>query len=280
MKRVLITGASSYLGGQIAAFLTQNGMEAELLSVRGRLPDSAFHGYDCVVHTAGLAHQRETEENAAKYDLVNRELAVKVALAAKEQGVKQFVFFSSMSVYGLFCGSITAQTRPAPNTAYGTSKLNAERELAALEDDSFRIAVLRPPMVYGKGCKGNYPRLVKLILTLPVFPKVRSKRSMLHIDVLCAFVERLISSGQGGLYFPQNREYVSMDALVSEVAKAHRRRVCQIPGFGWLLRLLAPHISTIGKLFGDLTYDQAMSEAFSDGPQPSFAETIARTEEA
>ena len=278
MTRVLIAGADSYLGTHIAAHLTQSGMDVETLDVRRPLPDAAFVGADAVVHVAGLAHQRESAENAPLYFQVNRDLTLTVAAQAKAQGVKQFIYFSSMSVYGLFVGRITGATLPAPNTSYGRSKWEAEEGLRAMESDGFSVAVLRPPMVYGKGCKGNYPRLAKLICKTPVFPKAGNERSMLYIDCLCAFVRRLVENGGGGLFFPQNQAYVSTDDLAREVAKAHGKRLWQPTGLGWLLRALSPSVPTIGKVFGTLTYDRDMSAAFGDEPQPDFARTIAQTE--
>lgn len=276
--RVTITGANSYLGTHIAAHLAERGMAVETLDVRNPLPKEALGHTDAVVHVAGIAHRRESEENAALFYQVNRDLALAVAAQAKARGVRQFIYFSSMSVYGLYVGRITKETVPAPNSAYGKSKWEAEEGLRALADDGFRVAVLRPPMVYGKGCKGNYPRLSKLICSTPVFPRAKNQRSMLYIDCLSAFVRRLVESGQGGLYFPQNKAYVSTDELAREVAKAHGRRLWQPGGLGWLLRALSPSVSTVGKVFGDLTYDREMSADFGDEPQPDFAQTIAWTE--
>ncbi|MEG0740596.1 MAG: NAD-dependent epimerase/dehydratase family protein [Clostridia bacterium] len=282
MTRVMITGAGSYLGTRIAAYLNGLGgaFETQTLDLRGAWSQDAFQGWDAVVHVAGIAHRRETEQNRALYFQVNCDLAVQAARAAKAQGVRQFVFFSSMSVYGLVCGRITADTVPAPVTSYGSSKYEAERLLRTLEDDAFHVAILRPPMIYGPGCKGNYPRLSKLMQMLPVFPRVHSERSMLYVGCLCAFVRRLLETGEGGLYFPQNREYVSMDALAREIARARGKRLWQPRGCQWLLRALSTRVNTVGKLFGSLTYDQAMSTAFADEPQLDFAETIRLTEQA
>ena len=281
MMRVLITGAGSYIGTHIAAWLARfpERFDVREADVRGEWNRDALAGCDAVIHVAGLAHQRETEENRPLYDRVNRALAVEVAGEAKARGVKQFVFFSSMSVYGLSRGHITADTPPAPVSGYGISKWRAEQELAALADGKFCVAVLRPPMVYGRGCRGNYPRLSALARSVAVFPRVENERSMLHIDVLCGFVQRLLESGEGGLYFPQNREYVCTCDMMREIARCHGRRLRLVPGFGWLVSLLARRVTALDKAFGSLTYDQAMSAAFADEPQPSFAETIRLTEE-
>lgn len=277
--RVMITGAGSYLGSRIANCLTENGMAVETLDMRKAIPAKAFEGTDAVIHVAGIAHQRETQENEALYFQVNRDLAVETARAAKAQGVGQFVFFSSMSVYGMNSGHITAETAPAPRTAYGRSKWEAEQQLQALADERFKVAVLRPPMIYGKGCRGNYPRLRALALEMPFFPAVDNRRSMLYVGCLCGFVKRLVQSGLGGLYFPQNRDYVATDALVKAIADAHGKRLWLFPGLGTAIRRLSARSVLLEKVFGSLTYDQRMSEAFSDEPQPGFAETIILTEE-
>ncbi|MDY2656917.1 MAG: NAD-dependent epimerase/dehydratase family protein [Candidatus Limiplasma sp.] len=280
MTRVIITGAGSYIGTHLHAWLSRQPerFEVEEMSLHGAWDASAFLGYSCVIHVAGLAHRREQPGDEALYDRVNHELAVEVAKAAKAQGVRQFIFFSSMSVYGLTCGRITEHTQPAPNTHYGVSKWKAERALGELEDASFHVAVLRPPMIYGRGCRGNYPRLSALAQSLPLFPRVQNERSMLYIDTLCAFVQRLVESGAGGLYFPQNREYVSTCGMVCEIAACHGRRVRLVPGMNTLLGALAPRMGLVGKVFGTLTYDQRMSDAFRPEEELSFAQTIRQTE--
>ncbi len=280
MTRVLITGAGSYIGMHIASYLGAfpEQFEVRELDMHGQWTREALNGCDAVIHVAGVAHRRERKGDSRVYDQVNRALAVETAREAKARGVRQFVFFSSMSVYGVSCGRITADTRPAPVTCYGRSKWDAEQELRQLEDERFHVAVLRPPMIYGRGCRGNYPRLSALAQSVPVFPYVKNERSMLYIDTLCTFIRRLLESGEGGEFFPQNREYVSTCELVREVARCHGRRVYMARGLGWLLNALAPKIPLIGKVFGTLTYDRSMSGAFAEETEPSFAQTVRLTE--
>ena len=279
MINVLITGAGSYVGGKIAEYLPGADYAVRELDVRNGVDASAFAGMDAVIHVAGIAHQKETPQNAKLYRKVNCDLAVETAKIAKQSGVKQFIFFSSMSVYGMTTGHITAETEPAPNTHYGQSKWDAEKALEKLKDDQFHIAVLRPPMIYGPGCRGNYPRLASLAQKLPFFPLVKNERSMLYIGTLCAFMDNLLHSGKGGLFFPQNREYVSTTGLVTSIARCHRKKLFLVRGFDWLIRLLENRVGVVGKVFGSLTYDQAMSREFAQAGQMDFPETIRRTED-
>lgn len=281
MIRVLIAGAGSYLGEHIAAWLARTPERFETCTLDLRTDawrSFDLSGFDAAVLVAGIAHRAETEADAPLYETVNHTLAVDVARRAKAAGIGQFVFFSTMSVYGLTVGRIGPNTPTAPNTAYGRSKLAAENDLRALEGEGFRVAVLRPPMIYGRGCRGNYPRLSALVRRLPVFPRVRNERSMLYIDHLCLFMARLLHSGTGGLYFPQNESYVQTDALAAAIARARGRRLWQPRGLGWLLAQLARRGGVVGKVFGTLTYDQAMSAAFREDPQLPFEDTIRATE--
>lgn len=280
MMRVLIIGQGSYIGTRLSDWLAKEPerFEVRTLDVKQGVDSRTFAEMDAVVHVAGIAHRRAAPEDEPLYHQVNCELALACARAAKEAGVRQFVFFSSMSVYGKVTGRIDAQTKPAPNSFYGQSKWDAEQGLSALTGEDFHVAVLRPPMVYGPGCRGNYPRLSGLVRKLPLFPKVSSERSMLYIGTLCRFLQRLLESGKGGLYFPQNAEYVNITELAREVSRCHGRELRCVAGFGWLLEGLGRRVPLFAKVFGTLVYDRAMSTAFADDGSLSFAQTIRLTE--
>lgn len=259
MKKILITGAGSYIGESFARYLKQfpEQYETETVDmVDGSWRNQSFTGFDAVYHVAGIAHIKETAENANLYYEVNRDLAVETAKKAKAEGVQQFVFLSSMSVYGMEEGCISRNTQPAPRSNYGKSKLQAEEGLEELKSDTFRIAVLRPPMVYGEGCKGNYQSLVKFAKLLPFFPDYSNKRSMLHIDGLCEAVRKLIDSQGQGLYLPQDEEYVCTCQMVQGIARNMGKNMK-------LLKVLNPAVvlakccTTMGKkAFGDLYYEK------------------------
>lgn len=280
MKRVLITGKNSYIGTSLENWLRREPDKYKVDTVDmkdGSWKEKDFSVYDVVFHVAGIAHIKETSDNQELYYKVNRDLSYETAQKAKEDGVEQFVFLSSMSVYGIEEGVIDKSTPLNPNSAYGKSKIEAEELINKLQDDSFIVATLRPPMVYGKDCRGNYPRLVGLALKTPIFPKVDNKRSMIYIDNLSEFVKQLIDNKSGGLFFPQNAEYVNTSEMVRLIAEVHGKQIRMTKLFNPLLRLL--NVSTVNKVFGDLVYDMSLSEYESDYRVCGFRESLKKTEQ-
>ena len=278
MIRVCIVGANSYIGTAVKLALNKQPDIFYAWEIDATSELLQIENADVVLHVAGIAHQKETKENVPLYMAVNCDLALSVAKQAKQAGVRQFIFLSSMSVYGLQSGHITKETLPAPNTAYGCSKLAAEQNLLPLQDDNFHLAILRPPMIYGKGCLGNYPKLRNMLLKVPVFLASNNERSMLYIEILTDFITSLIQSGQSGLFFPQNKDYVAIAKLIDEISLANHKKIWQIKGFGWLINILAKHIPIFTKLFASLTYDKEMSLSFRSPHEISFHDTIERTE--
>lgn len=254
---VLITGANSYIGTSFARWMKKfTGYKIDTI---GTLNDEwvkkDFSNYDVLFHVAGLAHQRETKNNAYLYYKVNRDLAIAVAEKARNSGVKQFILLSSMSVYGLLHGTISSTTPTNPNTNYGKSKLEAERYISKMSCDNFKIAILRPPMVYGDNCKGNYHFLEKFALKFPVFPYIENQRSMVYIDTLCAFVKKIIDMQEEGLFFPQDDEYVCTSDMVKKIAMKNGKKIKFTKIFNPLI-FLFKKFKIVQKVFGDLTYDK------------------------
>ncbi len=257
MKNILITGANSYIGMCFENYM-KNFPEYTIETLDMINPEwekKDFSSFDVIYHVAGIAHRKETEENAQLYYDVNRDLTIKVAEKAKREGVKHFLFLSSMSVYGVEEGVITRETPPAPKSNYGKSKIQAEEKLNELADENFAVAVMRPPMVYGDGCKGNYQMLVKFAKMLPVFPDYKNKRSMVHVDNLSRFVKHLIDTNAEGLFFPQDEKYVCTCEMVKEIGKDMGKNIK-------LLKIMNPAVSILKKFttqgkkaFGDLIYD-------------------------
>jgi len=256
MKKVLITGAGSYIGEKTKEYLLQepDKYSIDIINTIGWEPNvSDFNGYDVVFNTAGIAHIKETKGNRHLYYDVNRDLSIKIAEKAKEAGVKQLILLSTMSVYGLTVGRITKETIPNPKNAYGKSKLEADEAIKKLEDDNFKFACLRPPMVYGKGCKGNYQSLRKFALKSPVFPDYKNQRSMIYIGNLCEFVKQIIDFDRFGLFFPQNGEYTKTSEMVREIAETHGKKIKLTRIFNWAVKITPMNV--VKKVFGDLVYE-------------------------
>ena len=258
MKKILITGANSYIGTSFEKFINENFNEDYQVDtidmIDGSWRKKSFAGYDVVYHVAGIAHQKETKENAHLYYEINRDLAVEVAKKTKADGVKQFIFLSSMSVYGMDTGVITKETKPNPKTNYGKSKLQAEEQIVNLRDEAFKVCVLRPPMVYGEGCKGNYNTIIKLVKKFPFFPRVNNKRSMVHIDNMVLCIKKTIDEGLNGLYFPQDNEYANTTKMAKQIADSMGKKIYMSYLLGLAVICLKPFNRTVKKAFGSLIF--------------------------
>ena len=257
MKKILITGANSYIGQSFEEYISQfkDVYQVQTLDMIGDgWREADLSGFDVIFHVAGIVHQKETDQNRDLYYKVNRDLVAELAKKAKAAGVSQFVFMSTMSVYGVESGVITPDTKPVPVTHYGKSKLEAEGLLAAMQDENFTVSVLRPPMVYGKGCPGNFQMLLRLVKKSPIFPAIKNRRSMIFIDNLSAFVHLVIEKKCAGVFFPQNRECANTTEIAKVMAKVLERKVffSRLAGLG--VKILIPVFGKAKKAFSTLIY--------------------------
>lgn len=261
MKRIVITGKGSYIGSNFKKYMEQYSSEYqvdELDMMDESWKEYDFSKYDVVYHVAGIAHMKEIKENEELYYKVNRDLAVETATLAKQQGIKQFVFMSSMSVYGLNYSKIpiTKDTECKPNTYYGISKNQAEQLINDLDDNRFKVCILRPPMVYGEGCPGNLTKLFKAVRKLHVFPTIKNERSSITIDKLCKTIYEIINKEEKGIFLPQNDRYMCTYEIVKEQMKKENKTVVYIPIFNPIIRLCIGKIGLVTKCFGDLVYEK------------------------
>lgn len=281
MKRILITGSNSFVGTNIEKWLMKE-PESFTVDTVDTMNDAwkqvDYTKYDAVFHVAGIAHVDPKPEMAPLYYKVNRDLSIEVAQWAKNNGVKQFIYMSSRIVYhaskDMNPNITTPETEPNPNDFYGDSKLQAEKGLNELSCDKFKVAIIRPPMIYGPGNKGNLPRLAWLAQKTPVFPAWHNKRSMLHVYNLAEFIKQVIVREMGGTFFPQNAEYADTVEIVRCFAKEHGRKV-------WITKLLNPFVwlgsfflPPIPKMFSDSYYVQEMSQYDFDYQVISFEESL------
>lgn len=272
MKKILITGANSYIGTSFESWMKQFGVKYQIdtLSVRGdEWKQFDFSIYDTVFHVAGIAHadvSKVSEETKNLYYEVNRDLAINVAKKYKKDlsdQSGQFIYMSSIIVYGEETNInkkrvITTETKPNPSNFYGDSKLQAEQGLLPMEDVKFKVVILRPPMIYGPNSKGNFPELIKLADSLPFFPAVDNQRSMLFIDNLCMELKELIDNEQSGVFFPQNNEYVKTSDIIEAISKYKQKKILISPLFNYFIKMLGFVPGKIGRLtnkaFGNLIY--------------------------
>lgn len=294
MKKVLITGANSYIGTSFEEYVSQHydsKLSVDTIDmIDGSWRAKGFSNYDIVFHVAGIAHAdvgNVNEITKKKYYSINTDLAIETAKKAKDQGVKQFVFMSSAIVYGdsaPFRKSkrITKESKPSPVNFYGDSKWQADMEVRELADENYIVTVLRPPMIYGKGSKGNYSKLAKIAKKLPVFPDVQNERSMLYIENLCEFLCQVMIIGEGGVFWPQNKEYTCTSEMVRLVAEVSGHKIYVSKAWNWVVKLVCKipgkPADLTNKAFGNLSYDQTMSKYDFEYQIFDLKESIKRTE--
>ena len=298
-KKVLITGAGSYIGETFKTYAAKHYPDNFAIDAVD-MTDSAwrdmdFSSYDVVYHVAGIAHAdvgNVSYETREKYYTVNTDLAIEVAVKSKANGVGEFIFMSSMIVYGESASYgdkkiVDEHTVPSPTNFYGDSKLQADVGVRELADDKFKVIVLRPPMIYGKGSKGNYPTLAKLAKKLSVFPDVQNERSMLYIENLCEFLCQIMLVGEvkenAVVLIPQNAEWTRTSDIVKEIADVSGRNVSKLEILNPAVLVGSKMPGKIGRLvnkaFGNSCYAHEMSVYPGiEYQKVSLRESIYRTE--
>ncbi|MEC5313942.1 NAD-dependent epimerase/dehydratase family protein [Enterococcus casseliflavus] len=280
MKRILITGANSYIGTSFDKWMQQFGdnYQIDTVDMHGdQWKEKDFSQYDSVFHVAGIAHadvSKVSEETKQLYYKVNCDLAVETVEKYKNDlnGKKgQFIYMSSIIIYGEETNInrkriITADTEPNPSNFYGDSKWQAEKKLKMLRDENLKIVFVRPPMIYGPNSRGNYQQLVKIAKRIPVFPNVKNERSMLNIFRLCEFIKNRVDNSDEGIFFPQDDQYVRTSYMVRDLALEHGKKIYLFSWLNWLIYLMGYFPGKVGKIvnkaFGNLVYDKDTKSSF------------------
>ena len=285
--RILITGLHSYTGSIIREHLSSwpTQYHVETISLRGdSWRSESFGGFDTIIHTAGIAHDSTKSSDKDDYYRINSELAFEAARKAMNDGAKQFVFMSSSIVYGKSAPIgktkiITRDTPINPESYYGDSKVRAEDMLQSLEGENFRVCILRCPMIYGKGCKGNYRVLSKIATRLPFFPKIHNTRSMIYAKNFAEFIRLMVDNRERGIFWPQNGEYSDTSEMVKMIAEAHGRKIILLPFCELPLKVLARFSGLVNKAFGSLAYDMSLSYYHKDYRLYDLRASIEETEQ-
>lgn len=281
---ILITGTNGYIGTSFAGYLKKynEGYRTQFISLRdNKWKNYDLSGIDVILHAAAVVHRPDLKGQEAEelYHSVNVELTHELAEMAVAAGVPHFIFMSTMNVYGRSSGTISPSDVPAPETLYGKTKLQAEKELQRIfgaAGRGFTLTIVRPPMVYGPSCPGNFARLSKLAVRIPLFPRIKNERSMIYIENLCEFLRLAAVQRLDGIFCPQNDEYVNTSDLVREIAEASGHRMLLIPGLNVPLRAAARSSAVVSKIAGTLIYEKDTSIPF-DYNVADFRESVKKS---
>jgi len=242
--KLLLTGSSGFIGSY---FQSNYGDKYDISTFS--FQNDNFHKLDLnqvntIIHLSALVHQMGgADEN--EYKRINVDNTIALAQKAKQNGVKQFIFMSSVKVYGEESNiPYTETTRCEPQDDYGRSKLKAEKYLLSMQDDNFTVSILRTPIVYGAGVKANIQNLIKLVRKVPILPfgGIDNRRSMVYIGNLCQLIHKLCKTKISGVFLAGDDRPVTTTEFIELIAKELGRTVhfVKIPFFEPLLKSFKP----------------------------------------
>jgi nucleoside-diphosphate-sugar epimerase len=271
MKKIAVTGATGFVGKRLMEYNQDKYHLQALLLREGDVKLLNLARVDAVVHLAGKAHQMTPIEDSVYFE-VNYELTKNLAIRAKEQGVRQFVYISSTKVYGDNITEVLNETSIChPTDAYGASKLKAEQFLSTLQSPGFNIAIVRPPLVYGPGVKGNMIKLLELAAKKYPLPlgNIHNARSMVFVDNLIELINAIINKEAAGLFIAGDQQAVSTSELITLIRKSlgNNYTLFSIPSFiRATLKKIKP--AFYKRLFGFFVVDNAGTNAQLDFHPP------------
>lgn len=277
MKNIIITGSKGYISTSLKKYLNSHATQfsAECISLKNKeWLNKDFKTIDAVIHCAALVHKNEQRLTLNDYIKINSDLTYDLAMKCKSEGVKHFVFFSTMSVYGINTGIIDRNSETKPETYYGKSKLHAEKKLLGLSSKEFVVSIVRPPMIYGEDSPGNYRKLSRLSNLTLFFPEIHNERSMLFIKNLEKYIKEILIYKSAGIYHPQNKEYVSTLNLVKEIRRVKKKRTIPIKFFNKFILFLAKRNNNLDKIFGTLLYEKNIDRVNFNSNMIDFKKTI------
>ncbi|MCD8909797.1 NAD-dependent epimerase/dehydratase family protein [Staphylococcus gallinarum] len=264
-KKILLTGKNGYVGNHLENYLVTQGFIVERISLKNNdWKKLNFEQYEAVIHLAALVHNNMPNAKIVDYFKINYHLTRQLAEKSKADGVKQFIFFSTMSVFGLN-GALTKKieikndTPCNPQTNYGYSKYFAEKAINAMKSHEFIVNIVRPPMIYGEGSPGNFSNLIKIAKIMPVYPKIKNDRSVIYIDNLCKHILSLIYLKVSKTTHPQNIEYMCTNDVLSILRKQFGKRTIEIPIPKLIVNLIGK-INIAKKIYGNLMYAKDIDE--------------------
>lgn len=258
MKKVLVIGDSSYIGINLIAYIKKKYMdEMDISGITGksdRWRTVDFSEYHCVILLSAIVHRKEKNVDTNLYYKINYEMAVNIAKEAKEKGVSHFIFMSTAAVYNEKVSAIGLNTVTGPTTLYGKTKLMAEKKIIELESESFRISIIRVPMVYGENCKGNYRTLSRLARYSPIFLDSRNTRSFINVSRLSERLTEIIMGEVFGIIHIRDVKNCSTYVLYENIRKNNNKNTIAIRIPNFIHKILVKYITKYNKVFGDMYF--------------------------
>ena len=258
---ILLTGATGFIGSYF--LLTNQSYGITPFSFHyGEINNTDFANHDAIVHLGAFVHQMN-DADPAEYEYINVIKTVELAKKAKKDGVKHFIFMSTVKVYGEESDTVYTEITPChPQDDYGKSKLHAELELQKLNAEHFIVSIIRTPIVYGTGVKANIKNLIDLVCKVPILPFGNTKncRSMVYVGNLCALIERVLEQRAKGIFLACDDTSLSTTEFIRKIADSmeKKRYLIDIPLFEKLLKYLKP--SFYKRLFENLTVDNSLTK--------------------
>jgi nucleoside-diphosphate-sugar epimerase len=299
----LVTGADGFLGKHLCEYFEKHKIDYRA-SVRKKHKDpqfetgdlntfsnwdSLFRNVDCIIHAAAKAHDMSQSPDLKNiYDRVNFRLTIKLAEEAKKQGVKRFIFISTIKVNGEYTDKrpFTPDDSPNPSDDYGISKHKAEIDLLKLhENHKFEVVILRPCLIYGKGVKANFKNLAELVQRgwpLPL-ASLNNKRSFVSVDNLIDLIIVCAThpNAAGQVFLVSDDHDLSLPELISSIAFALDKKIIIFPFPIIIFKIIFAIFGRSNfsqRLFGSLQVDISKTNKLLNwSPKYSTTETLKKS---
>jgi len=258
---ILITGSHGYVGSNFINAYKHKHIFSTFSLQKHSLNELHIENIDTVLHCAALVHKKD-KFNHEQYYEINTIYPIELAKKAKKYGVKQFIFLSSIAVYGSTLTCIDENSECVPDTPYGKSKLVAEKGLKEVEDENFTVSIVRFPMVYGKNAPGNIKNLIRIIQKMPILPfkDIDNKRSFIYIDNLLGMLQQIVILKKGGVFLASDDQTISTTHLIQNISqRLHLKHYfIAVPFFEKVLKIINPSLHK--KLYDDLIVHNTQSK--------------------